>query len=323
MAEPILSIRDLKTYFPVAGRRDAVVRAVDGIDLDLYKGEILGLVGESGSGKSTLAYSVMGMYKNTTGRVIYKGEEIRLTGKRRPKHFKKDLQLVFQDPGSSLNPAQTVGEILSLPLAVHNIVPKAQRADYVAELLRSIELSPAYQYKLPSAMGGGQRQRVSIARALACEPEIMLLDEPTSALDVSVQAKIIQMLLTLQKQRDLTYLFITHDLSLMRNIADRVAILYLGRICELAPTADFFRAPRHPYTQMLLSSIPVVTAAEEAVKPRNVEIVGEVPSPVDVPSGCAFRVRCPYATERCAAEVPPLREAAPGHLVRCVRESEL
>lgn len=320
MVEPILSIRNLKTYFPVAGRRGAVVRAVDDVDLDLYPGEILGLVGESGSGKSTLAYSVMGLYRNTTGQVIYKGQELDLAGKHRSKLFKKNLQLVFQDPGSSLNPAHTVGEILALPLKVHNIVPKAEIPQRVAELLRAIELPPAYQYKLPSAMGGGQRQRVSIARALACEPEVVLLDEPTSALDVSVQAKIIHMLLTQQKQRGLTYLFITHDLSLMRNIADRVAILYLGRICELAPTADFFRAPRHPYTQMLLSSIPVVTAAEEALKPKDVEIVGEVPSPVDAPSGCAFRVRCPYATEACAAGVPPMREIAPGHFVRCLRE---
>lgn len=324
MTKPILSVRNLKTYFPVSSNygEKTYVHAVDGVDLDVFKGEVLGLVGESGSGKSTLAYSVMGMYKNATGRIEYKGQKIDCFGKKRPKWFKKEVQLVFQDPGSSLNPSQTVGEILSLPLRVHHIMPKEGRKQRVEELLGQIEMSPAYQYKIPSAMGGGQRQRISIARALACEPEIMILDEPTSALDVSVQAKIIHMLMKMRRERELTYLFITHDLSLMRNIADRVAILYLGRICELAPAEEFFQNPVHPYTRMLLSSIPVLTEAEEAMKPEKMEIQGEIPSPVDVPCGCSFRTRCPYAGAECAKEVPVLKEIAPGHFVRCLRNGE-
>lgn len=322
MKEPMITIRDLKTYFPIAGSREKqVVRAVDGVDLDIYKGEIIGLVGESGSGKSTLAYTVMGMYPNASGEVRYKGELLDLNSRKRSKQMKKELQIVFQDSGSSLNPSQTVGEIISLPLRVHNIVPKEQIDQQVAKLLTSIEMSPAYRFKLPTAMGGGQRQRISIARALACEPQVIILDEPTSALDVSVQAKIIHMLMKLQKEKELTYLFITHDLSLMRNIADRVAILYLGRICEIADAKEFYEKPLHPYTQMLLSSIPVLTDEEEAIKPQGIEIKGEIPSPVNVPSGCSFRLRCPYATEKCSQSVPPLRTVGEnGHQVRCWKE---
>ncbi len=319
MNAPIMTINNLKMYFPVqkSKGKPVYVKAVDGVDLTIHKGEIMGLVGESGSGKSTLAYTVMGMYKPTGGQIIFQGRDISMSSDKRPLSLKKDLQIVFQDPGSSLNPSHNIRQILELPLRVHKIVKREEMERKIAQILQMVELSPNYMYKSPASMGGGERQMVSIARALATDPTFIILDEPTSALDVSIQAKIINMLLKLQQEKQLTYLFITHDLSLMRNIATRVAIMYLGKICEMADTVEFFRNPLHPYTRMLLSSIPVVSEEEEALKPEKVISTGEIPSPVNVPPGCSFHLRCPEKTELCFREDPVMLEVSPGHLVRC------
>lgn len=319
MGDVILSIKDLKTYFPVHKFKGQMVyvKAVDQVNLDIKQGEIMGLVGESGSGKSTIAYTVMGMYKPMGGEIIFQGQNINVLKEKRPLSLKKDLQIIFQDPGSSLNGQQNIRQILELPLKVHKIVPKEKLLGRVAELLQMVELSPAYMYKTPGAIGGGERQMISIARALACNPKFVILDEPTSALDVSIQAKIINMLLKLQQKRQLTYLFITHDLSLMRNIATRVAIMYLGKVCEIAKTGDFFKNPLHPYTNMLLSSIPVISDEEEELRPKKIVSSGEIPSPVNIPPGCSFHMRCPLRMEICSQIDPVMQEMTPDHFVRC------
>ena len=291
----VLELKQLKQYFPID--RTRAVKAVDGIDLSIYQGEIMGLVGESGSGKSTIAYSVMGMYKPTAGEIIFNGEEISATTKKRSKQFRKNMQIVFQDPGSSLNPYQTVQQIL--------------------EILEMVELPKSFLYKSPNAIGGGEKQLVSIARALCSNPQFIILDEPTSSLDVSIQAKIINMLLRIHEERQLTYLLITHDLSLMRNISTRVAIMYLGKICEIAETDIFYTNPMHPYTQMLLSAIPVISEEEEKLKPAKVVSTGEIPSPVNVPKGCSFNTRCSKCMSICKEVDPELKELEPGHFVRC------
>ncbi|MDR1203871.1 MAG: ABC transporter ATP-binding protein [Peptococcaceae bacterium] len=313
----ILRIKNLKLYFPI-GRKHGepqYVKAVDDVSLDIAKGEIVGLVGESGSGKSTLAYAVAGMFQPTGGSILYEGREL---GKKRGLDIKKSIQIVFQDPGSSLNPQHTIQQILELPLKIHQPqMTKQDRERRVKELLNMVELPDSYRFKSPASIGGGEKQMAAIARALATDPRLIILDEPTSALDVSIQAKIINMLLKLQQQNHLTYLFITHDLSLMRNIAGRVAILYLGKLDEVAPAEDFFRHPRHPYTQMLISSIPVISDEEEALKPARAESQGEIPSPVNLPPGCGFHQRCRQATGRCRSEDPVMRPVGEGHDVRC------
>ncbi len=312
----LLEVRDLKKYFPTK-RKGVFVRAVDGVSFRLKRGEVLGLVGESGSGKSTTAYTILGVYEPTAGQILFKGQDISTGLARRPLALKKEIQIVFQDPGTSLNPSRTIGQILGVPLAVHRIGTRAERQQRIAELLRLVELPVDFMYKYPRAIGGGERQMVAIARALATNPSLVVLDEPTSALDVSVQAKIINMLMKLQRELHLTYLFISHDLSLMRNVATRVAVMYLGKICEEASTPELFANPLHPYTQMLLSSIPVVSKAEEATKPKRIRSTGEIPSPVDVPPGCGFHPRCPFRTEACSREEPAMREVEEGHFVRC------
>jgi peptide/nickel transport system ATP-binding protein len=245
------------------------------------------------------------------------GEDISMPLRERPLSLKKEIQIVFQDPGTSLNPQRTVYDILELPLKIHKLCPPADYMKYVARLMDLVELPYEYMYKYPATLSGGERQMVAIARALATDPSHIVLDEPTSALDVSVQAKIITTLLRLQKEMNLSYLFITHDLSLMRNVADRVAIMYLGKIAEIAPTERFFSNPQHPYTKMLLSSIPVVSKEEEDYKPKKIHSVGEIPSPVNVPSGCSFRTRCPFVFERCLDEDPVMTMFNEDHNVRC------
>lgn len=315
----ILQLNHLKQYFPAGKGKDGkplFVKAADDVSLEIHRGEVIGLVGESGSGKSTIAYSVIGMYEPTDGEILFEGQQIRK--KNRSLQLKRDMQIVFQDPGSALNSQQTIGEILELPLKVHKICKtKAERMERVKELLAMVELPEHYMYKSPISIGGGEKQMVAIARALATDPKFIILDEPTSALDVSIQAKIINMLLKLQKEKNLTYLFITHDLSLMRNIADRVAILYLGKVAEIASAETFFRRPEHPYTQMLISSIPVVSEEEEALKPAKIESTGEIPSPVNIPPGCSFHLRCPYATDLCKTADPAMIPREEGHHVRC------
>ena len=315
MSEVILEIKDLKKYFPLANGK--TVKAVDGESMKMYKGETLGLVGESGCGKSTIAYTVVGMYGATSGQVIYDNMDIVKKGYRRTLKQKGDIQIVFQDPGSSLNSRRTIEKSMEVPLDIHDKMSKEEKEKRVEELLEMVGLPKDYKNKMPRNIGGGERQLVSVARALATNPELIILDEPTSALDVSVQAKVISTLIELQKKLELSYLFITHDLSLMRNVASRVAILYLGRLCELAPTAEFFQAPLHPYTKMLLSSIPVVTEEEEAMKPDQIVSQGEIPSPVNAPKGCTFHTRCKDCMEICKTTAPVMVEVAPEHMVCC------
>lgn len=292
MSNELLTLKNLKQYFPVG--KDRFVRAVDGVDLTINHGDVMGLVGESGSGKSTIAYTVMGMYGMTGGEIDFEGEVFtKETKRKRSMKFRREAQIVFQDPGSSLNPYQDVRSILSLPLKVHKVVPKNEIDDKILEILEMVELPADFMYKSPNSIGGGEKQLVSIARALCCNPKFIILDEPTSSLDVSIQAKIINMLIKLKKEQNLTYMFITHDMGVMRNVSNRVAIMYLGKICEIAPTETFYRNPLHPYTQMLLSSIPVVSEEDETIKPKAVECVGEIPSPVNVPTGCSFHTPLP------------------------------
>jgi peptide/nickel transport system ATP-binding protein len=312
--EILLSATDLKKHFHT---RAGTVRAADGVSFQIRETETLGLVGESGSGKSTVAYTVVGMYRPTAGRLLFRGQDIGRESARRSRQLKKEIQIVFQDPGSSLNPRHSIRQILDLPLRVHTTADRRHREEQTVRLLEMVELPPDYLYKVPRSIGGGERQMVAIARALATNPSFVVLDEPTSALDVSVQAKIINLLISLQKELALTYLFITHDLSLMRNMASRVAIMYLGKVCEIAPTVEFFRSPLHPYTKMLLSSIPVVSAEEEELKPKKVVSQGEIPSPVDVPPGCSFHLRCPQRMEICSRVDPAVVSKGWDHEVRC------
>ena len=317
IGEEILKVEGLKKYFPVRGKEGSFVKAIDGIDFDLAKGETLGLVGESGSGKSTTAYNVVDMEAMTEGKMTFLGRDISTPLDKRPLDLKKEIQIVFQDPGTSLTPQRTIYDILKLPLKIHKMCKKEDYIKYVARLMDIVELPYEYMYKYPASLGGGEKQMVAIARALATDPSLIVLDEPTSALDVSVQAKIINTLIKLQKEMSLSYLFITHDLSLMRNVSDRVAIMYLGRIAEIAPTESFFSNPQHPYTQMLLSSIPVVSEEEEKYKPQQIHSEGEIPSPVNLPSGCSFHTRCPFATEKCRTEDPVMIKYDEKHMVRC------
>lgn len=317
MKNIILNIKNLEKFFFT---KFGVVRAVDGINLNVEEGKTLGLVGESGSGKSTVAYNVVGMYHPTNGKIIYRGRDISFESSKRSKKLKREIQIVFQDHSSTLNPRRNVKQILELPILIHgNFNKKGDNIlfDRIEELLKMVELPMDYIYKYPQEIGGGERQLISIARALATNPSLVLLDEPTSALDVSIQAKIIDTLIELQKKHALSYLFITHDLSLMRNVATSVAIMYLGKICEIAPTSMFFSNPLHPYTQMLLSSIPVISEDEEKLRPKKIKSFGEIPSPVNVPKGCSFNTRCPFKKEVCTQEKPKMREIEKDHFVSC------
>ena len=315
MLQEILRVENLKKYFYT---KQGTVRAVDGVSFTMNQGETFGLVGESGSGKTTVAHTLVGIYSPSGGEALFKGKSISMDYTQRAKSLKKEIRIVFQDPGSSLNPRWSIKQILELPLRVHGSCGLRERGNRVRELLRMVELPPdEYLFKYPSVIGGGEKQMVAIARALATNPSFVALDEPTSALDVSVQAKIISLLLELQERLNLTYLFITHDLSLMRNMATRVAIMYLGKICEVARTIEFFQSPLHPYTKMLLSSIQVITDEEEDLKPKKIISRGEIPSPVNIPSGCSFHLRCPEKMKICVQVDPHMVEVYSGHFVRC------
>jgi len=318
----MLEVRRLKKYFPIysAGgvkQKGIFVKAVDGIDFSISEDETLALVGESGSGKSTTAYTIAGMYSATEGKISFRGKDISNITSKRSLRLKKEIQMVFQDPGTTLNPQRSVRQILRLPLQIHVMLNRKNEEDRLINLLNFVELPPDFLYKYPTNIGGGEKQMVAIARALATNPSIIILDEPTSALDVSIQAKIINMLLELQKKFNLTYIFITHDLSLVRNFATRVAIMYLGKIAEIAPTSQFFLKPKHPYTKMLLSSIPVISNEEEKLKQKKIKSQGEIPSPVDIPPGCSFNTRCPMAYDKCYKIDPVMKEIEPDHMVRC------
>lgn len=321
MTEDILTVSHLKKHFVIGytgqfkERQPITVKAVDGVSFSIREGETFGLVGESGSGKSTVAYITIGMYQPTSGNIRFRERELFQGNGKRPRHLQKEIQIVYQDPGSSLNPRRNIKQILEMPLRIHQ--PAKNRLEQIVYLLEIVGLPPEFMYKYPRMLSGGEKQIVAIARALSTEPSLVILDEPTSALDVSVQAKTINLLLELQKEFRLSYMFITHDLSLMRNASTRVAIMYLGKICEVAETVDFFRNPLHPYTQMLLSSIPVVTKEEEELKPKKVISTGEIPSPVNVPPGCSFHTRCPFVMDICRQVDPVMVEAGPSHMVRC------
>jgi oligopeptide/dipeptide ABC transporter ATP-binding protein len=312
--EEILTVKGLKKYFKTSR---GVVKAVDDVSFSVAKNETFGLVGESGSGKSTVGHVVMGIYNATAGDVTFLGKDISMGVGRRPKELKKQLQIVFQDPASSLNPRRTVKQILELPLRVHHLAEGGNCDEKVFEIMDLIELPREFAERYPGELGGGEKQAVAIGRALATNPSFVVLDEPTSALDVSIQAKIINMLLRFQKDFALSYLFITHNLSLMRNVAQRVAIMYLGRIMELADTPEFFSNPLHPYTKMLLSAVPVITPEEEALKPEKVTSTGEIAGALNIPPGCSFHPRCPFVMDVCSKAVPPLTEHGSRHYVAC------
>jgi oligopeptide/dipeptide ABC transporter ATP-binding protein len=317
MAEPsrereaILEVRGLVKYYPltqgiVFRKQVGAVQAVDGVDFDLYAGETLGIVGESGCGKSTVARLLMSLERPTRGRILYKGEDITKLSGRALKAVRRNIQMVFQDPYTSLNPRMTVGDIIGEPYDIHpEVVPKGDRRRHVQDLLDVVGLNPEYINRYPHQFSGGQRQRIGIARGLALRPEIIVADEPVSALDVSVQAQVINLMEKLQDEFRLSYMFIAHDLSIVRHISDRVGVMYLGKIVEIGGDAEIYDHPTHPYTQALLSAVPVPNPEAREHRGR-ILLHGDVPSPANPPSGCRFRTRCWKARERCALEVPPL-----------------
>ena len=309
----MLQIVDLKKHFRVG--RGATLKAVDGISLEIEKGETLGLVGESGCGKTTAGRVLVRLYEPSDGEVLLDGKNVHEASGDEGRAINRKMQMIFQDPQASLDPRMVVGDIVAEGLDIHNLVGSRQeRTDRVNELLETVGLSREHAGRYPHEFSGGQRQRIGIARALAVDPEFIVADEPVSALDVSIQAQVINLMKKLQNERDLTYLFISHDLSVVKYISDRVGVMYLGTIVELATSDELYSNPLHPYTQALLSAVPVPDPDVEHERERIV-LAGDVPSPVNPPSGCRFRTRCPYATEACAHEDPVWREAAPGHWV--------
>lgn len=338
----ILSVNNLVKYFPVTRgivfkRQIGTVRAVDDISFDLAQGETLGLVGESGCGKSTTARVVLRLLEPTGGRILFEGKDITRVKKSRLRHVRREMQIIFQDPYSSLNPGMTVRSIVAEPLVVHGILDKMGGRKYIEELLERVGLNPEHGNRYPHEFSGGQRQRIGVARALALKPKVIICDEPVSALDVSVQAQIVNLLDDLQNDLNLAYLFIAHDLSVVRHISDRVAVMYLGKIVEMADRKPLYETPMHPYTQALLSAVPIPDPKKEGMRDRII-LTGDVPSPLNPPSGCRFHTRCFLARELgeggkaetvlvgrrqrpvprvCAEEEPPLEEKAPGHVAAC------
>ena len=318
----LLEVDNLRMYFPVTEglfiqRTIAQVKAVDGISFSLRRGETLGLVGESGCGKTTVGRCILRLEEPTGGNIRFGGEDITHLGQKDLSRFRKRIQVIFQDPYSSLNPRMKIGHILGEPLRVHNIEPdKRKRRERVRELLDICGLNPRFADRYPHEMSGGQRQRVGIARALAMNPDFIVCDEAVSALDVSIQAQVINLLEDLRDKLNLSYLFIAHDLSVVRHLCHRVAVMYLGRIAEIADCDELFENPVHPYTQALLSAVPVPDPTIEASRAHQV-LKGEVPSPISPPSGCVFHPRCPLAIDDCARQIPELREVRPGHFAAC------
>lgn len=316
--EPLLKVTNLKQYFPIKGgilsRPVNYVKAVDDISFEVYPGETLSIVGESGCGKSTTGRAILRLEDPTDGSVLFDGKELLELNKRKMRSVRKDIQVIFQDPFASLNPRQTVGRILEEALIILHRMPQRKRLERVAELLEQVGLRPEYASRFPHEFSGGQRQRIGIARALAANPKLIICDEAVSALDVSVQAQILNLLKKLQKEYNLTYLFISHDLGVVRHISDRVMVMYLGKIAEIGTKKEIFENPKHPYTRALLSSIP---EPDRKKKKERIILRGDVPSPIDPPSGCRFHTRCPLATDQCKEQEPVLKKFGADHEVAC------
>jgi oligopeptide/dipeptide ABC transporter ATP-binding protein len=312
---PLVEVRELFKHFPVENSDDDL-RAVDGVSFEIRGGETLGLVGESGCGKSTVGRCVLRLYEPTSGEVWFEGRNILELPAAEMQKLRREMQIIFQDPYASLNPRLSILSIVSEPLKIHGISNKTEQKDRVADLLRKVGLDPNYMNRYPHEFSGGQRQRLGIARALALNPKLIVCDEPVSALDVSVQAQVVNLLQDLQAEFGLTYLFISHGLAVVEHISDRVAVMYLGKIVEIADAKDLYAEPLHPYTKALLSAIPIPDPKQ---KRERIVLTGDVPTPINPPSGCRFRTRCPWAIEDCAKVVPELREIRPGHVAACIR----
>jgi len=318
----IVQVKNLKKYFDIKKgskllkRPDVILKAVDDVTFDIYEGETFGLVGESGCGKTTLGRTIMRLYDPTGGNIIFNGTDITNLTQKELRPYRKDIHMIFQDPYASLNPRMTVSEIIMESMINDKDLPEDQRKQKVLDLLDMVGLNSDHASRFPHEFSGGQRQRIGIARSLAANPKFIVCDEPISALDVSIQAQVVNLLKDLQKRFGLTYLFIAHDLSMVQYISDRVGVMYLGKMVELATSEDLYKFPLHPYTTALMSAIPVPDPEQERQK-RRIIIEGEVPSPINPPKGCAFNTRCPKATERCRREVPSFREVIPNHFVAC------
>ncbi len=317
-AEPVLEVADLKKHFPVRKgllrRTVGQVHAVDGVSFTIAEGETLGLVGESGCGKSTVGRTIMRLVEPTSGTVRLNGHDITRLSKSEMRPHRREMQIIFQDPYSSLNPRIRAGEIVGEPLFIHGIGTAKERQERVAAIFERVGLRPAQMKNYPHEFSGGQRQRIGIARALTLNPKLIIGDEPVSALDVSIQAQVINLLMDLQQEKRLSYLFVAHDLAVVKHISHRIAVMYLGRIVECADTRTLFNNPQHPYTEALLSAVPV---PNPRLKRKKMIVQGDVPSPIRPPPGCHFHTRCPYAEERCRIEVPVVKSVAPGHTVAC------
>lgn len=314
MSDNLIQVKDLCKYFSVG--KKGTLKAVDNVTLNIRKGETLGLVGESGCGKTTCGRTILRLYDATSGEVYFDGQDVSKLKGKDLLAFKKRAQIILQDPYASLDPRMTIGEIVAEGMDVHFNYSTEEKNQKVRELLRSVGLKEEFANRFAHELSGGQRQRIGIARALAVDPDFIVCDEPISALDVSIQAQVVNLLIKLQRERGLTYLFISHDLSMVRHISDRVGVMYLGSLVELTGSKEIFANPIHPYTKILMSAIPIADPDAGGSKNR-MEIKGEVPSPINAPSGCKFRTRCPYATEICAQEAPRLKEVAPDHFVAC------
>jgi oligopeptide transport system ATP-binding protein len=322
-SELLIDVRDLKIHFPVmagfiVSRKIAENKAVDGITFNVKKGETVGLVGESGCGKSTTGRAILQLYKPTAGQIVFDGKDMSTLHGEELRHTRRRMQMIFQDPYASLNPRMSVRDIVGEPLLIHKLGNSAERRERVAELMRIVGLNPYYATRFPHEFSGGQRQRIGIARSLAVSPDFIVCDEPVSALDVSIQAQIINLLEELQEQFGLTYLFIAHDLAVVRHISDRVAVMYLGKMMELSGRNEIYENPMHPYTKALLSAVPIPDPALERKRERII-LTGDVPSSLRPPRGCVFHTRCPIAIDECREAVPEWREVQPGHWVACHR----
>jgi oligopeptide transport system ATP-binding protein len=316
--DPLIAIRDLKVYFPIAGNGN--VKAVDGVTIDIYVGETLGLVGETGCGKSTLGRAILRLVEPTSGQVLFRNNDLAHLSARELRKHRRHLQIIFQDPYASLNPRMTVGQIVGEPLETFRIARGREAEQRVQDLLETVGLSKRFIKRYPHEFSGGQRQRIGIARALAVDPDFIVADEPISALDVSIQAQIMNLLEKLQREKNLTYLFISHDLRAIRHVSDRVAVMYLGKLVEIAGAKAIYADPLMPYTKALISAVPVPDPVVEETRQRIV-LEGDVPSPINPPQGCRFHTRCPYMIEACKQVVPPLVEIKPNHFAACIRIS--